>query len=136
VAELALDDDQRGSLVRHFDRVRVAPAMRRKAPASAAVRRGRVKRPLAAVSATAMLVVGAAGPAAAATQTQDGLVNVAVGDVTIARDVNLAVAADIAANACGVNVGPVIVLAQNVDTTSTAATVYTTGAQAVQSVQN
>lgn len=38
---------------------------------------------------------------------QDGLVNVAVGDVTVLEDVNFGVAAQVAANVCGVKVGPV-----------------------------
>lgn len=96
----------------------------------------RIKKALAAVSASALLVVSGAGPAAAATQTQDGLVNVAVGDVTIARDVNVGVGADVAANVCGVNVGPVTALAQQVDATGTAAAVCTTGGQVVRLVQN
>lgn len=52
---------------------------------------------------------------AAQTQTQDGLVNVAVGDVTILEDVNVALAAQVAAQICGVKVGPVVVLGRAVD---------------------
>ena len=37
---------------------------------------------------------------------QDGLVNVAVGDVTILEDVNVGVAATVAAAICGIDVGP------------------------------
>ena len=96
----------------------------------------RVKRVLAAACATTMLVGTAAAPAVAATTTQDGLVNVAVGDVTIARDVNVGVAANVAANVCGVNVGPVAILANEVDQTGTAAAVCTTGDQAVRLLQN
>jgi hypothetical protein len=96
----------------------------------------RIKKALAAVSASALLVVSAAGPAAAATQTQDGLVNVAVGDVTIARDVNVAAVVNVVANVCGTNVGPVGVLAQQVDTTGVAAVVCTANAQPVTITQN
>ncbi|KUH81577.1 MULTISPECIES: hypothetical protein [unclassified Mycobacterium] len=46
---------------------------------------------------------------------QDGLVNVAVGDVTILEDVNVGVAANVAAAICGLEVGPVNVLAESVD---------------------
>jgi hypothetical protein len=94
-----------------------------------------VKRAFAAASATAVLIAGGAGPAVAATQTQNGLVNVAVGDVTVARDVNVGVAAAVAANVCGVNVGPVTALAQQVDATGTAAAVCTTGGQVVRLTQ-
>ena len=54
-------------------------------------------------------------PAAAQTTVGDGLVNVAVGDVTIARNVDVAVAAEVAAQVCGLEVGPVNVLARQVD---------------------
>ena len=58
----------------------------------------------------------AAVPAASAQTTrQDGLVNVNVGDVTILEDVNIALAAQVAANICGVDVGPVAVLGEAVD---------------------
>ncbi|BBZ18359.1 hypothetical protein [Mycolicibacterium gadium] len=46
---------------------------------------------------------------------QDGLVNLAVGDVTILEDVNVGVAANVAAAICGLEVGPVNVLAESVD---------------------
>jgi hypothetical protein len=96
----------------------------------------RIKKALAAVSASALLTVSAAGPAAAATQTQDGLVNVAVGDVTIARDVNVAAVVDVVAQVCGTNVGPVTALARGVDATGTAAAVCTAAGQPVRIVQN
>lgn len=64
-----------------------------------------LRRIIGTVAASVMLVVGAGLPAQA--QVQDGLVNIAIGDVTILEDVNVAVAANIAANVCGVvvNVG-------------------------------
>jgi hypothetical protein len=81
----------------------------------------------AAVLATAVVAVGAAGPAAAANNSQqNGLVNVSVGDVEILNDVNVGVAAGVAATICGVSVGPVVVLATQVDTTGTQRTVCTT----------
>lgn len=61
---------------------------------------------------SAMLSVGVAGPALA---QQNGLVNVEIGDVTILEDVRVGVAAGIAATICGVRVGPVAVLANQVD---------------------
>ena len=96
----------------------------------------RIKKAFAAMSAAALLSASAAGPAAAATQTQDGLVNVAVGDVTIARDVNVAAVVDVVANVCGTNVGPVTALAQQVDATGTATAVCTAGGQTVRILQN
>jgi len=74
------------------------------------------KKSIVTLFAGTALAVGAATPASAAPdQIQDGLVNVAVGDVTIAEDVNVAVAAEVAANICGVDVGPVAVLGTAVD---------------------
>jgi hypothetical protein len=62
-------------------------------------------------------------PAAAQLQMQDGPVNVAVGDVTILGDVNVAVAAEITAMICGLEVGPVAVLGEAVDRTGETRTV-------------
>jgi hypothetical protein len=96
----------------------------------------RIKKAFAAMSTAALLSASAAGPAAAATQTQDGLVNVAVGDVTIARDVNVAAVVDVVANVCGTNVGPVTALASQVDATGTATAVCTANGQTVRILQN
>lgn len=75
----------------------------------------KLKGSIAVLFAVACMV---AGPATAANQAQQGLVNVAIGDITTGdilseNTVNLAVAAQIAANVCGVTV-PVAVLAQQV----------------------
>jgi hypothetical protein len=96
----------------------------------------RIKKAFAAMSAAALLSASAAGPAVAATQTQDGLVNVAVGDVTIARDVNVAAVVDVVAQVCGTNVGPVQALASQVDATGTATAVCTNNGRTVRIVQN
>jgi hypothetical protein len=72
---------------------------------------GYARKTIVAVVAGTALLAGTAGSASAANnQNQDGLVNVAVGDVTILQDVNIGVAAQIAATICGVKVGPVAVL--------------------------
>jgi hypothetical protein len=86
------------------------------------VRTIRFKSTFAAASATALLAVGIAAPVAAA-QQQDGLVNVAVGDVTVLQDVNVGVAAQVAAQVCGLKVGPVAVLGTAVDRSGSPATV-------------
>ena len=80
-------------------------------------------------------MVGAAAPANAATQNQDGLVNVAVGDITI-QDVNIGVAAQIIAQVCGVKVGPVAVLGTAVDASGATRTVCRTDAGGVTLSQN
>jgi hypothetical protein len=83
-----------------------------------------VKKACAALSASALLAVGMAAPASA--QVQNGLVNVAIGDVSVLNDANIGVAAQVAANVCGVKVGPVAVLATQVDRGGGLATVCTT----------
>lgn len=85
----------------------------------------RTKKLFAPVLASAALMVGVAGPAAVAAPptNQDGLVNVAVGDVAILNDVNVGVAAQVAAQICGVKVGPVAVLGRAVDRSGTTRTV-------------
>jgi hypothetical protein len=88
----------------------------------------RTKSLAATLVACTTLAVGAA-PALA--QNQDGLINVAIGDITI-RDVNVGVAAQIAANVCGVKVGPLAVLGRAVDRSGTTETACTTGAQTVR----
>lgn len=75
-------------------------------------------------------------PAAAQIAVQDGLVNVAVGDVNILNDVNIAVAADVAAIICGVDVGPVAVLGQAVDASGDKQTVCTKNGAPITISQN
>lgn len=67
-----------------------------------------------------------ASPALAANQNQDGLVNVAVGDVSLLNNANIGVVAQVAANVCGVKVGPVAVLGTAVDRSGEARTVCST----------
>jgi hypothetical protein len=96
------------------------------------------KKSVVTLFAGAAIVTGIASPASAApNQFQDGLVNVAIGDVTILEDVNIGVAAVVAANVCGVNVGPVAVLGQAVDRSGATRTVCTNDqGQAVTLTQN
>src|SRR3954454_24583946 len=66
------------------------------------------KKSIVTLFAGAAMVTAVAAPASAAgPQNQDGLVNVAVGDVTILQDVNVAAVVGVAANVCDVTVGPV-----------------------------
>lgn len=74
----------------------------------------------------AVFMSGAVAPASAATQNQDGLVNVAIGDITVTDAVDIGVAAQIAASICGVKVGPVAVLGVAVDRSGESRTVCTT----------
>ena len=74
----------------------------------------------------ALCLTGVSLPAEAATQQQNGLVNVAVGDITITDAVDIGVAAQVAAQICGVKVGPVAVLGTAVDRSGASRTVCTT----------
>lgn len=77
-----------------------------------------------ALTGSLLLTGGAlAGPASAANQAQDGLVNVAVGDVSVLNNARIGVAANVVAQICGLKVGPVAVLATQVDVTGQSATV-------------
>ncbi len=86
--------------------------------------------------AGAALMAGGAAPANAATQNQDGLVNVAVGDVSLLNNARIGVAAQVAAQVCGVKVGPVAVLGHAVDASGATRTVCTTDQGPVTISQN
>lgn len=95
-----------------------------------------VRKTVVSLFAGTALLAGAAGTATAATQTQDGLVNVAVGDITITDAVDIGVAAQLAAQICGVKVGPVAVLGTVVDRSGDSRTVCTTDQGDVTLTQN
>lgn len=94
----------------------------------------RIRKIAASLSASAVLFAGAAAPAAA--QPQDGLVNVIIGDVAILNDARIGLAAQVAANVCGVKVGPVAVLGRAVDRSGTTETVCMTDQGPVTLEQN
>ena len=92
-----------------------------------------------ALAGSLLLAGGAlAGPAVGAPPTtrQDGLVNVSVGDVTILEDVNIALGAQVAANICGISVGPVAVLGEAVDRTGRTEVVCTNNQGPIAIEQN
>jgi hypothetical protein len=86
-----------------------------------------MRRLIAAVCVCSMMAVVGVSPAVGAgnNSNQTGLVNVSLGDVALLNNVNLAVAANLAATVCGVTV-PVAVLAQQVVAGSGAFTCDTT----------
>ena len=94
------------------------------------------RRTIVSVFAAGIAVAGATAPSSAATQNQDGLVNVAVGDVTITDAVDVGVAAQVAAQICGVKVGPVAVLGVAVDRSGDTRTVCETDQGDVTLTQN
>jgi hypothetical protein len=81
-----------------------------------------IRRFAGALAITGALI--ATGGDVGAQANQDGLVNVAIGDITI-QDINIGLAAQVAANACGINVGPVAVLGRAVDRSGGLRTVCT-----------
>jgi hypothetical protein len=87
-----------------------------------------------------MLAMGVVSTTAAQPQIADGLVNVQVGDITIEDAVDLNVAANVAAQVCGVNVGPlalgILGQALAVDRSDRARTICTVDGQAVRIVNN
>lgn len=111
------------------------------------------RRLLATLFASCLVFTAAAGSAGAQPQNdQDGLINIAVYDITIIGDdvivtlnevlsdnnVAVGVAAQVAANVCGVKVGPLAVLGQAVDRSGATQTACTNdlGTQRVDFVQN
>lgn len=90
---------------------------------------------IACITAATAATAVTAGPGHAAQQQQDGLVNVAIGDITI-QDINVGVAAQVAAAVCGLKVGPVAVLGRAVDRSGTTDTVCTVGNEPIDIIQN
>ena len=82
-----------------------------------------IQRSIRPLLVAGILALGLAGPAAAQVQVSDGLVNVTVGDIEILKNVNIGVAAEVAAQVCGVKVSNVAVLAEIVDRSGTTRTV-------------
>jgi hypothetical protein len=97
-----------------------------------------VKRASAgAVLSGSLLLTGGLGVAnAQPINLQDGLVNLAVGDVTILEDVNVGVAANVAAAICGLEVGPINVLGESVDADGGTETVCTVTGGPINLTQN
>ncbi len=90
-----------------------------------------------AVLGGSLLFTGGMGIATAQPlQLQDGLVNLAVGDVTILENVNAGVAANVAAAICGINVSDVNVLADQIDADGGQRTVCDVKGGPIDLVQN
>ena len=82
------------------------------------------KKLIASIFASVLLAAGIGAPAASAqVAIQDGLVNVAIGDVEVLNNANIGIAAQVAAAICGVKVGPVAVLGTAVDRSGNSRTV-------------
>lgn len=87
----------------------------------------RLRKLSAAIMATFVVVLSTALPALAQNNSeQNGLVNVSTGNVSVLDNARIGVAASVAATICGVSVGPVAVLAANVDATGVQRTVCET----------
>ena len=87
----------------------------------------RTKRLVSGWLAAALAACAIAVPAFAANNSQqNGLVNVSVGDVSVLDNAHIGIAAQVAATICGVKVGPVAVLANQVDVSGATQPVCTT----------
>jgi hypothetical protein len=93
------------------------------------------RRSVLAVVTGAALVGGMALPASADNNVQDGLVNLAVGRITI-RDLNIGVAAQVAAAVCGLDVGPIAIIGGAVDAGGPSPVLCDVVNQPVQLTQN
>src|SRR5215212_11184370 len=83
-----------------------------------------MRRFIASIATAALLSAPmVAGPSAAFAATQDGLVNVYVNDVEIAKDVNVNVVAEVVATVCASVDADVAALASLVDQTDKAQTI-------------
>ena len=88
------------------------------------------------VLAAGVAVIGIGAAPASARVLSDGLVHVDVADATIAVDVPIPVGAQIAAERCGMQVDPVVALAQEADRTGEDRTVCQTPQGAVTLTDN
>lgn len=99
-----------------------------------------MRKLFASLCASSLLALGLVSTATAQPQQADGLVVVQVGDITITDAVDLNVAANVAAQVCGVNVGPLAIAilgqAVAVDRSDRARTICEVGDQAVRIVNN
>jgi hypothetical protein len=83
------------------------------------------------VLAGGLLFAGGMAPANAAPVVQGGLVNVGIGDVNVLNNAHIGIAAQVVAQICGVNVGPVAVLATQVTRSGLPVTVCTSNNEPV-----
>ena len=101
-----------------------------------------MKKLIAGLGIGAALAFAAPNMAGAQTTKQDGLVNVVIGDITIAEDVNIAAAVGIAAQVCGLDILDTTVVnvlsaaATATDARSRTTTVCTVEGDKVRFVQN
>jgi hypothetical protein len=95
-----------------------------------------MRRSIVALLVAGSLSLGLAGPAAAQTTVGDGLVAVGIGDINVLNDANIGVAAEVAAQVCGIKVSQVAVLAEQVDRSGGTRTVCTSDQGPVTIEQN
>jgi hypothetical protein len=94
------------------------------------------RRLVAAAFMGATVLLTPVSAASAQTTVGDGLINVAVGDITVQDAIDVGVAASVAAQLCGLEVGPVAVLGSAVDRGGPTETVCTSTQGPVRLVQN
>lgn len=74
-----------------------------------------IQRNIVGLTVAGALSLGLVGAAAAQTTVGDGLVNVAIGDISVLDNANIGIAAEVAAQVCGLKVSQVAILAEQVD---------------------
>jgi hypothetical protein len=74
-----------------------------------------IQRSIVALVVAGPLSLGLVSPTTAQLQIQDGLVNVAIGDIEVLNNANIGIAAEVVAQVCGLTVGNIAVLAEQVD---------------------
>ncbi|HEY5866476.1 MAG TPA: hypothetical protein VI542_13165 [Candidatus Tectomicrobia bacterium] len=85
----------------------------------------RIQHSIAALLASGALFLSLVGPVAAQVQIPDGLVNVTIGDIEVLNNANIGIAAEVAAQVCGIRVSHVAVLAEQVDNGGATRTICT-----------
>jgi hypothetical protein len=81
----------------------------------------RIKKLMVVFVVAVLIAVGVVGPASAKNNAviQDGLVNVAIGDVTILENVQIADAVDLVVQACGIDATVVVGVISAIDAGNT-----------------
>lgn len=99
-----------------------------------------MRKLMLAVVVGGFMMFGSPDDAQAQIAIQDGLVNVAIGDVTILEEVNVAVAAQVVAQLCGINISNVQVAllarATQVDRSGRTATICRSDQGPIRITQN
>jgi len=76
---------------------------------------GHTRKGIVVLVLLSLLAFGSVAPVLGQIVVQDGIVNVSIGNITILREVDLALAANVVANVCNLEVAVVVLAASDVD---------------------